>query len=366
MSQSIPEFAPSFADPAEHHASEPARPGLEPLPSTKPADVAVTPVASAMALVADGLVEVETRLGELLHSRLAIIPKVGGHLTFAGGKRFRPMATLLAAQAAGYTSDEAWNDTLTIAAAGELLHTATLLHDDVIDEGEFRRGRPAARLPYGNGLSVLTGDYCFARALQSVSRLGKAAATSSMADAVTLMAEGEIAQLYAAGEWEVDLERYTLVIERKTAALIAWCTAVAHLVEPDAAAALARYGREVGFAFQIADDIIDYTLDVETSGKARGQDLREGKVTLPLILACEREPELRARLAELLRAGPPVAEAELERLLVAVVDAGGLDAAREQGQAHVEAACEALQALPPSPAREALGELARYIVGRTA
>ena len=324
-------------------------------------DVQLTPVASAVALVNEELAQVERRLGELLRSTFAIIPRIGGHLTFAGGKRFRPMATLLAARAAGFRSD----DRITIAAAAELLHTATLLHDDVIDEGEFRRGRPAARLRYGNGLAVLTGDYCYARALQAVAYLGRPVAIRTMADAVTRMAEGEVAQLHVAGEWDLDLERYYMVIERKTAALISWCAAVAHLVEPPYAEALASYGREVGYAFQIADDIIDYSLDLESSGKARGQDLREGKTTLPLIFASERDPSLRRRLEQMLRRGPPVDEDELGELLEAVGDNGGLDAARQRARKHVEVAVASLAVLPRSPARAALEELVRYIVRRT-
>jgi octaprenyl-diphosphate synthase len=328
-----------------------------------PADVQLAPVSAAMALVADDLAAVEACLGELLQSTFAIIPSVGGHLAFAGGKRFRPMATLLAAQAAGYDSPKR----VTVAAAAELLHTATLLHDDVIDEGEFRRGRPAARLPYGNGLAVLTGDYCYARALQAVAYLGAPRAIQTMADAVTRMAEGEVAQLHVAGESDLDRERYYLVIDRKTAALISWCSAVAHLVEPRYAEALARYGREVGYAFQIADDIIDYSLDVEVSGKTRGQDLREGKTTLPLILACERRPSLRGRLDALLRPGPPIADDDQHAALIdLVIEAGGLDAARRAADTHVDAAVEALDALPATPARDALEQLARYIVERTA
>jgi octaprenyl-diphosphate synthase len=329
--------------------------------STAP-DVQLTPVASAMALVADDLAEVELRLGELLHSTFAIIPQIGGHLTFAGGKRFRPMATLLAAQAAGYTSQKR----IIVAAAAELLHTATLLHDDVIDEGEFRRGRPAARMRYGNGLTVLTGDYCYARALQAVAHLDEPRAIKTMADAVTRMAEGEVAQLHVAGRCDLDRERYYMVIDRKTAALISWCSAVAHLVEPELAEPLARYGREVGYAFQIADDIIDYSLDVDESGKARGQDLREGKATLPLLLACARHPSLRTELDALLGQGPPVDDEDLGELLDRVIDAGGLDEARQIAGAHVDAAVDALDALPVSPARAALEQLARYIVRRTA
>jgi octaprenyl-diphosphate synthase len=363
MTESMHDQRLDPADPVSHggHGAGGETPDTTSSQSGLPADIQLTPVASAMALVAEELREVELRLGELLHSTFAIIPRIGGHLTFAGGKRFRPMATLLAAQAAGHRGEER----LTIAAAAELLHTATLLHDDVIDEGEFRRGRPAARLRYGNGLAVLTGDYCYARALQAVAYLGDPRAIRTMADAVTRMAEGEVAQLHVAGESDLDRERYYMVIDRKTAALISWCAAVGHLVEARHAEALARYGREVGYAFQIADDIIDYSLDLDESGKARGQDLREGKATLPLILACERSPGLRTSLEAMLRAGPPVDEEELGELLERVIDAGGLEAARAAAHTHVEAAVEALTALPASPARSALDELAHYIVGRT-
>ncbi len=359
------EYSYDLATGGARPAQSPSARTLEPVPTLTearpPPDARPTPVASAMGLVAEELSQVEARIAELLESTFAIIPEIGGHLTFAGGKRFRPMVTLLAAQAVGYRAEAR----ITVAAAAELLHTATLLHDDVIDEGEFRRGRPAARMRYGNGLAVLTGDYCYARALQAVAYLDDPRAIRTMADAVTRMAEGEVAQLHVAGECDLDRERYYMVIDRKTAALIAWCSAVAHLVPPDQGEALARYGREVGYAFQIADDIIDYNLDIEDSGKARGQDLREGKVTLPLIFACERDPEVRAQLEALLREGPPAQDRALAPLIDAVVASGGLDDARRQAHTHVEAAIEALTALPPSPARAALEELARYIVRRT-
>ena len=302
MTESMHDVAPRRAASAAERQEIEERPSAREVGRARePVDSRVAPVDAAMALVADELEQVEHRLGKLLRSTIAIIPQVGGHLTFAGGKRFRPMVTLLAAQAVGYRHDHR----ITIAAAGELLHTATLLHDDVIDEGEFRRGRPAARMRYGNGLAVLTGDYCYARALQAVAEIGEARAIQSMADAVVRMAEGEVAQLHVAGDCDLDRERYSMVIERKTAALIGWCSAVGQLIDPELAAALGEYGRAVGFAFQIADDIIDYTLDVHRSGKNRGQDLREGKATLPLILACEQSPSVGTALEKLLRGGAP-------------------------------------------------------------
>jgi octaprenyl-diphosphate synthase len=146
---------------------------------------------------------------------------------------------------------------ITVAAVGELLHTATLLHDDVVDDGAFRRGRPAARVVHGNGLAVLTGDYCLAKALQAIARTGHLRAVRTLADTVTRMAEGEVAQLSYAGDFSLDQRRYRTVIDRKTAALIAWCSAVAGLVDDTLVEPLTRYGRELGFAFQIADDLLD-------------------------------------------------------------------------------------------------------------
>lgn len=335
--------------------SSPSEPVLDEAAFERPAAL-----EQAIALVAEDLVEVEQALGRLLHSSITVIPRVGGHLAFAGGKRFRPLVTLLAAQAAGHED----GTRITVAAVAELLHTATLLHDDVIDGGEFRRGRPAARMSYGNGMAVLTGDYCLARGLQAMAATGRIEGVRSMSDAVTLMAEGEVAQLDVAGDWTMDRKRYYMVIERKTAALIAWCSSVASLVEPRYKAALHRYGMEVGFAFQIADDVLDYASDLGQSGKARGQDLREGKLTLPLLIACEQSPEIREQVRQLLVAGPPVDDAAVDALLDQVTGGPALARATDIALSHARAAVDALDALPPSDARLALRALARAVARR--
>lgn len=315
----------------------------------------------ALESIRDDLQDVERELARLLHSTLAIIPRVGGHLAFAGGKRFRPMIALLAAHAVGVETRTA----ITVAAVGELLHTATLLHDDVIDGADYRRGRPAARYQYGNGVAVLTGDYCLARALQAMADTGKLAAVRSMADTVTRMAEGEVAQLQVAGDWAMDRDRYYMVIDRKTAALIAWCSSVAQLVPEAQREPLASYGSQLGYAFQISDDIIDFSGDIATTGKRRGQDLREGKMTIPLLLACDRVSHLRDRLSQLLAAGPPFPESGIDEIIAEVEGCGALAAATELAREHARRAVESLTHLQPSKYRDALQAIALHLSARS-
>ncbi|HWB80401.1 MAG TPA: polyprenyl synthetase family protein [Nannocystaceae bacterium] len=315
-------------------------------------------LAAALSLVSDDLAAADRELAVLLRSSVASIPEIGGELAFAGGKRFRPLLALLAAAAAGYREPAR----ITVAAVGELLHTATLLHDDVIDHGEFRRGRPTARLRHGNGMAVLVGDYCLARALQAIAATGQLHAVVTMSDAVTRMAEGEVAQLHACGDDTLDRTRYAMVIDRKTAALIGWCASVAGLPEPALHRPLERYGLELGFAFQIADDVLDYR---GLGGKEPGQDLRDGKMTLPLILACEADPSLHARVRMALRAGAPMTPSTASAIFEAVLAGDGAARASAIAHRHAEKACDALSALPVSPARTALEQVAEYVVKRS-
>ncbi len=345
-----------------HSATDLASP--PPRPDAPPAETAAPLITRCIALVAADLAAAERRLQGLLESSITIIPEVSGHLAFAGGKRFRPLLSLLCAQAAGYQDDAR----ITVAAVGELLHTATLLHDDVIDEGEFRRGRPSPRVEFGNGMAVLTGDYCLARSLQAMAQTGQIAAVQTMSDTVTLMAEGEVAQLHGAGNVELDRARYELIIERKTAALIAWCSEVAGLVEPRYRDSLRAFGMELGYAFQIADDLLDYGLREAAgpgiTGKNPGQDLREGKWTLPLLLACERDDALRDDVHAALRAGPPMAHDIVADIVRRVLASDGVTRARIEAEGHAHRAVAALQSLPPSGARDALSDIATYVVRR--
>src|SRR5262252_1031267 len=326
--------------------------------------VSVGPPASNLdaivALVGDEMKVVEVRLAERMESPIGSIPQVGAHLLAAGGKRLRPLLALLAARAAGASADAG----VAVGCAAELIHTATLYHDDVVDDGRVRRGRPAARMVFGNGIVVLVGDFCLARALETVALTGSLPMVQSLASTVTEMAEGEVAQLERAGNPDATVDDYFRVIDRKTASLIAWCARVGGAVRPELDGALERYGRALGRAFQIADDVLDAAADEATAGKSVGHDLQEGKLTLPILLACEADPDLGRRVrAQLGERGVPASVAA--EILTEVRSAGGVDRARKKALALADEAMHALAALPASPYREALQTLARLSADRS-
>ena len=313
-----------------------------------------------VALVSDEMKVVEARLAERMESPIGSIPQVGAHLLGAGGKRLRPMLAVLAARATGAPIDHA----VAVGCAAELIHTATLYHDDVVDDGRVRRGRPAARMVFGNGVVVLVGDFCLARALETVAMTGSLPMVQSLAATVTEMAEGEVAQLERAGNPDATVEDYFRVIDRKTASLIAWCARVGGSVAPALAAPLETYGRSVGRAFQIADDVLDSAIDETTAGKSVGHDLQEGKLTLPVLLACEADPALGQRIRKRIgeRAIPAAVASEI---LAEVRAAGGVEKARLKAAALADEAARALDALPASPYRDGLRTLARLSADRS-
>src|SRR3954469_25497491 len=258
--------------------------------------VSASPIVSnldgVLALVSDEMKVVEARLAERMETPIGAIPQVGAHLLGAGGKRLRPLLAVLAAGATEAPIDHA----VAVGCAAELIHTATLYHDDVVDGGRVRRGRPAARMVFGNGVVVLVGDFCLARALETVAMTGSLTMVQSLATTVTEMAEGEVAQLERAGNPDATVDDYFRVIDRKTASLIAWCARVGGSVDATLAAPLESYGRALGRAFQIADDVLDSAIDQETAGESVAHDLQEGKLTLPVLLACEAAPALGRRV----------------------------------------------------------------------
>lgn len=313
----------------------------------------------ALGLVADALRQAELALGGMLGSDVGALPTVAGHLVEAGGKRLRPALTALAAMAIGARPEAR------LFAVGELIHLGSLLHDDVVDQGDVRRGRASAHILHGNAVAVLAGDFCVARGLAVAAEVGGFRASASLADTVAEMAEGEVLQLQAAGDLSTPIEVYEQVIARKTSSLIAWCCAApAWLIEDEASAeALLAYGRGVGMAFQITDDVLDFK---PATGKPPGADLRERKLTLPLLHALQRVGGLRERL----EASVPEGEA-LAGMLREVRDSGALEAALDVARAEVDSALGALDALPDTSdasalrAREALRVLGRYLVERS-
>ena len=338
-------------------------PAMSVVTSSPPPRIATrSRVEDLVALVSDEMRLVEAKLSERMESPVGAIPQVGAHLLGAGGKRLRPLLAVLGARAAGAPIDFG----VAVGCAAELIHTATLYHDDVVDDGRVRRGRPAARMVFGNGIVVLVGDFCLARALETVALTGSLPMVQSLASTVTEMAEGEVAQLERAGNPDATVEDYLRVIDRKTASLIAWSARVGGAVGPALDGPLERYGRALGRAFQIADDVLDADVDEATAGKSVGLDLQEGKLTLPVLLACEADPALgrrvRAQLGQRDGAGVPADVAA--QILAETRAAGGVALARQRAFAFVADAVTELEAVPPSRYRDGLRELAVLSVER--
>jgi len=314
------------------------------------------------ALAAADMAAVDALIRARLASDVVLINQVAEHIIGGGGKRLRPMLHVLAARAAGY--DGAQHAQL--AAVIEFIHTSTLLHDDVVDESDLRRGRQTANAVWGNAASVLVGDFLYSRSFQMMVELDDMRVMRILADTTNRIAEGEVLQLLNIGNPDTSQQAYLDVIERKTAVLFAAATrlgAVLANLPREQEDALARYGLDLGFAFQIADDVLDYASDAGTLGKNIGDDLAEGKPTLPLILAIERgTPAQAAMLKQAIRCGGLDA---LDDVLAAIRATDALDASRERAHAYARSAREALEALPLSDARDALVVLADYAVDRT-
>jgi len=319
-----------------------------------------TPVDS-LALVADDMVRVDTLIRERLASDVALINRLGAYIIGNGGKRLRPQLVLLGAGACGVGDARP----ITVAAIIEFIHTATLLHDDVVDASELRRGRDTANTVWGNEAAVLVGDFLYSRAFEMMVEVGSLTVMDIMASTTNRIAEGEVMQLLNVNEPGVSEARYVEVIEAKTARLFRAATelgAVLADVPESTRHALADYGMHLGTAFQIADDVLDYRSDSGTLGKNVGDDLAEGKTTLPLIYAMrDGTPSQRDTVAAAIVSGgldalPAVLEA------IASTDALGRSMARARRSA--DAAVAALAEVPRSRYRDALESVAVYSVER--
>jgi len=323
--------------------------------TTAPPPAIADPAASAM-------LRVDAVIRDRLSSRVALIDQIAGYIVGAGGKRIRPRLVLLFSEALGFEGPERYE----LAAIVEFIHTATLLHDDVVDESALRRGRATANSMFGNAASVLVGDFLYSRAFQMMVSVNRMRVLDVLADATNVIAEGEVLQLMNMHDPDLAVQDYLQVIRFKTAKLFeasARLGAVLAGASADVEEACASYGRSLGTAFQLVDDLLDYEGNSDELGKNVGDDLREGKPTLPLLVAMERatEPEL-ALIRHAIEHG------ELEKLpeiLAIVKRTGALDATRASARAESEQAQAALSALPPSAAREALLDLSVRSVHRS-
>src|SRR6476659_5167643 len=317
--------------------------------------------ADAQALAAADMAAVNALIRTRLASDVVLINQIAEHIIGGGGKRLRPMLVLLAAQAARYQG----SDHVLLAAVVEFIHTATLLHDDVVDESDLRRGRKTANALWGNAASVLVGDFLYSRAFQMMVEADQMRVMRILADTTNQIAEGEVLQLLHVRNPDTDEAAYLRVIERKTAVLFAAATRLgALLAGADAATcdALHDYGLNLGYAFQIADDVLDYASDVQTLGKNLGDDLAEGKATLPLIHAIQHsDATTRSALREAVEHGDTGA---LPEVLAAIHASGGLDYSRRRAGEFAAAAEAAIEGFDDNAHVAALRGLARYAVGR--
>jgi octaprenyl-diphosphate synthase len=321
---------------------------------------AVPDLKSVLAPVAGDMQAVDAVIRERLSSDVALVNTVADYIIGAGGKRLRPAVVLLVARALGYRGTAH----VLLAAVVEFIHTATLLHDDVVDESDLRRGRPTANARFGNAASVLVGDFVYSRSFQMMVDAGSMRVMRILADATNRIAEGEVLQLLNVHDPSVDEERYFSVVERKTATLFeAGARIAAVLAEADHATeeSCAEYGASLGRAFQIVDDMLDYSGHAEDIGKRLGDDLREGKVTLPLIHALRSAaPEQRELVVRAVREG----HGDFDAIARIVSENGSITYSGRLALREVEAAERALGALPSSDYRESLLNLLAFAVAR--
>jgi octaprenyl-diphosphate synthase len=304
---------------------------------------------------------VDALIRRRLASDVVLINQVAEYIIGAGGKRLRPMLLLLAAGSLGHGDPDAHQ----LAAVIEFIHTATLLHDDVVDESDLRRGRRTANAVWGNAASVLVGDFLYSRSFQLMVELDRVEVMRILADTTNLIAEGEVLQLLHVRNPDTDEAAYLRVIERKTAVLFAAATRLGALLAGADEAVQQRlhdYGLNLGYAFQIADDVLDYTSDAGTLGKNLGDDLAEGKATLPLIHAIgHSDAHVRDELRAAIEHGDTSA---LPQVLAAIHASGGLEYSRERARGYADLAERALDGLDDNEYLAALRGLARYAVNR--
>jgi octaprenyl-diphosphate synthase len=331
--------------------------GATPATATTP-----TPdIKAVYALVASDFDAVNALIPRRLTSDVGLVEEIGRHIIDSGGKRLRPLLVLLGARCLGYRGA----DHVKLAAIIEFLHTATLLHDDVVDRSDLRRGRATANHLWGNAPSVLVGDFLYSRAFQLMVELGRIDIISILSDATNVIAEGEVQQLANIGKADIGETAYFEVIRAKTAMLFQAASQTAAVLASDddaQVAALRDYGLTLGLAYQLVDDWLDYAGDPAVMGKNAGDDLAEGKLTLPLIHTLRYGSSSDRKIVR--DAIETRSSAALADVIVAVKRCGALDRTRHDAELHAQGAIQLLAILPNSEYRDALAELARFCVSR--
>lgn len=316
-----------------------------------------------MSLVADGMNAVNSVILERMQSKIPLIPELAGHLIASGGKRMRPMLTLACAELLDYAGTRQHK----LAAAVEFIHTATLLHDDVVDGSGMRRGRKTANIIWGNSASVLVGDFLFSRSFELMVEDGSLKVLRILSNASAVIAEGEVNQLTAQRRIETDEEQYLEIIGAKTAALFAAACRIAAIVaERDEAQELAldSYGRNLGIAFQLVDDAIDYSSDGKTMGKDAGDDFRDGKVTLPVILAYARGSEEDKRFWQQAIIGHRTSDEDFAHATRLLEKSGAIADTLARARHYGQRAIDALGCFAGGKAKTALTEAVEFAIAR--
>ncbi len=315
------------------------------------------------ALTADDMAKVNETIHAQLNSDVSLINQLGFYIISGGGKRIRPLLAVLAARALGYQG----NAHTTAAAFIEFIHTATLLHDDVVDESDMRRGKATANAAFGNAASVLVGDFIYTRSFQMMTELGSMKILKLMSDAVNVIAEGEVQQLMNCNDPNTTEESYMQVIYSKTARLFEAATQIGAILNEspaDVELAMQNYGKYLGTAFQLIDDVMDYTSDGKEMGKNVGDDLAEGKPTLPLLYAMQNgTPEQSAMIREAIEKANGMEK--LNEILATMEETGSLKYTRQKAYQEADKAIAELHVLADSPYKEALVTLAHMSVHRS-
>jgi len=316
------------------------------------------------SLIASELTEVEAEFERQARSNVRVISYLGEYLRESGGKRVRPALTILSNYAVG--GDGSSHSSIRMATVMEFLHTATLVHDDIIDNAETRRNRPSINSRFGNQTAVLMGDWLYMSAFETSLAERSLPVLDILTAATRKMTEGELLQLTLLGQVDVSEEQYLDILQRKTAYLFSACCEIGGILggaTADEQQALKEYGMKLGTAFQLVDDLLDFTASDDVLGKAAGVDLLEGKLTLPLIYLLESNPSARSLIQTIMREGQYLT-IQREDLLGMVENTGALARARERARVYAETARDALEALPPSKFNDALRSIPVYIVER--